>query len=102
MHQDGSTALAGINHARIVVIGGGIAGSSLAYHLAKSGERDVLLLEQNQIGAGTTHHAAGMVARMRPGKRVPGIADYSANLYAALEAETGVSTRWNNVGSLLL
>ncbi len=90
------------SRARVVIIGGGIMGSSAAYHLAKSGWRDVVLLEQNEIGAGTTHHAAGMVARTRPNKALTKITRASARLYAALEAETGVPTGWVECGSLLL
>ena len=87
--------------AQVVVVGGGIAGASAAYHLAKLG-RDVLLLEQNAIGGGTTWHAAGMVTRLRTTAAMAAIHDHSARLYASLDAETGVATGWKAVGSLLL
>ena len=90
------------SHARVVIIGGGIAGSSVAYHLARAGWRDVVGVEQNAVGAGTTHHAAGMGARARASQVLTRMADYSARLYAELEAETGVSTGWTRCGSLLL
>lgn len=88
--------------ARVVVVGGGIAGASVAYHLAGLGWRDVVLVEQAVIGGGTTHHAAGMVARLRPSRVLTAMTEASARLYAALEAETGVPTGWNACGSLLL
>jgi 4-methylaminobutanoate oxidase (formaldehyde-forming) len=90
------------SRARVVIVGGGIMGSSAAYHLAKSGWRDVVLLEQNEIGAGTTHHAAGMMARTRNTEKLTKITDRSSKLYASLEAETGVPTGWVECGSLLL
>ncbi len=90
------------SHARIVVVGGGIAGASAAYHLAKMGVGDVVLLEQNLIGGGTTWHAAGMVTRMRTTSAMAAIHQHSADLYASLEAETGVATGWKQVGSLFL
>jgi glycine cleavage system aminomethyltransferase T/glycine/D-amino acid oxidase-like deaminating enzyme len=86
----------------VIVIGGGIVGASAAYHLAKLGVRDVLLLEQNQIGGGTTWHAAGMVTRLRSTAAMAAIHDHSAKLYASLPAETGVETGWKQVGSLYL
>ena len=88
--------------AQVIVIGGGIVGASAAYHLAKLGIRDVLLLEQNAIGGGTTWHAAGMVTRLRTTAAMAAIHDHSAKLYASLELETGVATGWKEVGSLLL
>ncbi len=89
-------------HARVVIVGGGIIGCSAAYHLAKAGWHEVVLLEQNQIAAGTTWHAAGMVTRLRTSHSLAILNDHSAKLYAALEAETGHATGWKQVGSLLL
>src|SRR5688500_7738163 len=89
-------------HAQVVVVGGGIVGASAAYHLAKLGLTDVVLLEQNAIGGGTTWHAAGMVTRLRTSAAMAAIHDYSAQLYSSLEAETGIATGWKEVGSLLL
>jgi 4-methylaminobutanoate oxidase (formaldehyde-forming) len=88
--------------ARAVIVGGGIAGCSAAYHLAKAGWRDVLLLEQNRLAGGTTWHAAGMVSRLRSSHSMAVLNDHSARLYASLEAETGTPTGWKQVGSLLL
>jgi 4-methylaminobutanoate oxidase (formaldehyde-forming) len=87
---------------QILVIGGGIVGSSAAYHLAKLDVSDVVLLEQNAIGGGTTWHAAGMVTRLRSTAAMAAIHDHSAKLYASLPAETGVETGWKQVGSLYL
>ncbi len=90
------------SHARVIVVGGGIAGASVAYHLAKAGWTDVVLVEQNAIGGGTTWHAAGLVARIRAAPVLSTITVASARLYASLEAETGVPTGWIRCGSLLL
>jgi 4-methylaminobutanoate oxidase (formaldehyde-forming) len=89
-------------HARVVVVGGGIVGCSAAYHLAKAGWKDVLLLEQNRIAGGTTWHAAGLVTRLRTSRSLAILNDHSAKLYAGLPAETGYDTGWKQVGSLLL
>ncbi len=88
--------------AQVLVIGGGIVGASAAYHLARLGIRDVVLIEQNRIGGGTTWHAAGMVTRLRSTAAMAAIHDHSAKLYASLPAETGVETGWKQVGSLYL
>src|SRR5688572_16542257 len=88
--------------ARAVIIGGGIVGCSIAYHLAKLGWRDVVLLEQNKLAGGTTWHAAGMVGRIRTSSTATEIAEYSAKLYASLEQETGHATGWKQVGSLIV
>ncbi len=85
----------------IIVVGAGIAGSSVAYHLAGLGHQ-VTVLEQGVVGGGTTHHAAGMVARLRSSRLLTDITVASARLYARLEAENGVSTGWVGSGSLLL
>ena len=88
--------------ADIVVIGGGIAGCSVAYHLTQMGAKDVLLLEQNQLAGGTTWHAAGMVGRLRTSNSLTRINQYSVELYAGLEAQTGFPTGWQQVGSLVV
>jgi 4-methylaminobutanoate oxidase (formaldehyde-forming) len=89
-------------HARAIIVGGGIVGCSIAYHLAKLGWKDVVLLEQNRLAGGTTWHAAGMVGRIRTSNVATEIAEYSAQLYASLEAETGQPTGWKQVGSLIV
>jgi glycine cleavage system aminomethyltransferase T/glycine/D-amino acid oxidase-like deaminating enzyme len=86
--------------ARIVVIGGGIMGCSVAYHLSALGERDVVLLEQGRLTSGTTWHAAGLVGQLRAHESMTRLIRYSTELYARLEAETGVATGWKQCGSL--
>jgi 4-methylaminobutanoate oxidase (formaldehyde-forming) len=86
--------------ARIVVIGGGIMGCSVAYHLAQLGERDVVLLEQGRLTSGTTWHAAGLVGQLRNHESMTRLIRYSTDLYARLEAETGLATGWKQCGSL--
>jgi heterotetrameric sarcosine oxidase gamma subunit len=88
------------SHARIVIVGGGIAGCSTAYHLAQLGERDVLLLEQGKLTSGTTWHAAGLVGQMRPNRNMTLMSKYGIELYARLEAETGLATGWKQCGSV--
>ena len=89
--------------ARVVVIGGGIIGTSVAYHLAAMGCSDVLLLERHDITAGTTWHAAGlMVTYGSLSETGTGIRRYSRDLYARLEAETGQATGLNPCGFIEL
>jgi len=89
-------------HARVVIIGGGIVGCSVAYHLAKMGCRDVLLIEQYVLSAGSTWHAAGAVGQLRASANVTRLLGESIKLYAGLELETGASTGWIRNGSLRL
>ena len=89
-------------HARVVVIGGGIIGASVAYHLTRLGWRDVRLLEQRTLTCGTTWHAAGLVGRLRGSRTASRLINYSAELYARLEAETGFETGWRRCGSLIV
>jgi 4-methylaminobutanoate oxidase (formaldehyde-forming) len=88
------------SHAEIVIVGGGIAGCSTAYHLAKLGKRDVLLLEQGTLTCGTTWHAAGLVGQMRPNRNMTRMSKYGIELYSTLEAETGLATGWKQCGSV--
>jgi glycine cleavage system aminomethyltransferase T/glycine/D-amino acid oxidase-like deaminating enzyme len=87
-------------HARIVIVGGGIAGCSTAYHLAKMGQNDVVLLEQGKLTSGTTWHAAGLVGQMRPNRNMTVMSKYGIELYSTLEAETGLATGWKQCGSV--
>jgi len=90
-------------HARAVVVGGGIVGCSVAYHVAGlTGWSDTVLLEQNKLSGGTTWHAAGMVGRLRVSKSMTEVNKYSAELYSRLEAETGLPTGWRETGSLMV
>jgi 4-methylaminobutanoate oxidase (formaldehyde-forming) len=88
------------SQAAIVIVGGGVIGCSIAYHLAKRGARDVLLLERRQLTHGATWHAAGLVGQMRSSLGLTRMMQHSAALYRRLEAETGQATGWHAVGSL--
>lgn len=86
--------------ARAVIIGGGVSGCSVAYHLAKLGWEDVVLLERKQLTCGTTWHAAGLIGQLRPNQNITRLAKYSADLYVKLEEETGVATGMRQNGSI--
>ncbi|WP_395450979.1 FAD-dependent oxidoreductase [Aminobacter sp. UC22_36] len=86
--------------ARAVIIGGGVSGCSVAYHLAKLGWTDIVLLERKQLTSGTTWHAAGLIGQLRASQNMTRLAKYSADLYVKLEAETGVATGMRQVGSI--
>ncbi|MDJ0627652.1 MAG: FAD-dependent oxidoreductase [Rhodobacter sp.] len=86
--------------ARAVIIGGGVVGCSVAYHLTRQGWTDVVLLERKQLTSGTTWHAAGLIAQLRATANMTKLAKYSQELYGALEEETGVATGFKRVGSI--
>ena len=88
------------SQARVVIIGGGIVGCSVAYHLVQKGWRDVVLLERKRLTSGTTWHAAGLIAQLRSTANMTRLAKYSQELYGRLEAETGVATGFRRVGSI--
>ena len=90
------------DRAQVVVIGGGVAGSSIAYHLAEMGISDVLLLERQRIASGTSWHAAGLVARVRGSHPLTELADYGVDLYRGLADQTGVDVHFRPTGSLTL
>jgi glycine cleavage system T protein len=90
------------SHARVVVVGGGIAGCSVAYHLTKLGWTDVVLLERREIACGTTWHAAGLVGQLRATHNLTRLATYGGDLYERLEAETGQATGFRRPGSISL
>lgn len=89
-----------IDQARVVIIGGGIVGCSIAYHLGKMGWRDVVILEKAELTSGATWHAAGLVGQLRQSRNLTRMLRYSVELYNRLEAETGQSTGWKSAGSL--
>ncbi len=86
--------------ASAVIIGGGVIGASVAYHLAKQGWTDVLLLERKQFTCGTTWHAAGLIGTMRANESHAKLCEYSMSVLHDLEQETGQSTGFKQVGSL--
>ncbi len=88
------------SHARAVIVGGGVIGCSVAYHLAKRGWRDIVLLERRRLTSGTTWHAAGLIAQLRATANMTRLAKYSQELYGGLEDETGVATGFARVGSI--
>ena len=88
------------SHASVVIIGGGVIGCSVAYHLAELGWTDIVLLERKQLTCGTTWHAAGLIAQLRATQNMTRLAKYSQELYAGLEAKTGVATGFRQNGSI--
>ena len=88
------------SHARVVIIGGGIVGCSVAYHLAKRGCTDVLLLERRRLTCGTTWHAAGLLGQLRATQNLTRLAQYTTGLYAGLGRETGQATGFRQCGSI--
>ncbi len=87
-------------HTRVVIVGGGVVGASIAYHLAKLGWSDIVLLERKRLTSGTTWHAAGLVGQLRATANLTKLAQYTTSLYATLEAETGQATGFMQRGSL--
>ena len=88
--------------ASVIVIGGGVIGCSVAYHLARDGVADVVLLERRQLTSGTTWHAAGLVGQLRTSINMTELARYTSELYLRLEAETGQATGYRRCGSYSL
>jgi glycine/D-amino acid oxidase-like deaminating enzyme len=89
-----------VGSARVVVIGGGVVGCSVAYHLTRIGWTEVVLLERKRLTSGTTWHAAGLIAQLRATANMTRLAKYSQELYGELEAETGVATGFRRCGSI--
>lgn len=89
-----------LKKARVVIVGGGVIGCSVAYHLTKLGWKDVVLLERKQLTSGTTWHAAGLIAQLRASQNMTRLAKYSQELYGSLEEETGVATGFRRNGSI--
>ena len=90
------------NRARVVIVGGGIVGCSVAYHLTLRGWTDVVLLERKQLTCGTTWHAAGLVGQLRATYNMTRLAQYTTGLYAGLEQETGQATGFRQTGSIAI
>src|SRR5580700_4640655 len=90
------------DRAQVIIIGGGVIGTSVAYHLAERGCTDVLLLEQGQLSCGTTWHAAGLVGLLRATESGTRLVQYSTELYARLEEETGLSAGFRRCGGLIV
>ena len=93
--------------ARAVIIGGGVSGCSVAYHLARAGWTDIVLLERQQLTSGTTWHAAGLIGQLRGSANMTRLAKYSADLYVKLAAETGIarprsSASADQIGSIVV
>ena len=88
------------NRAQVVIVGGGIVGCSIAYHLTLRGCTDVVLLERKQLTCGTTWHAAGLVGHLRATYNLTRLAQYTTSLYASLEQETGQATGFRQTGSV--
>ena len=86
--------------ARVVIVGGGAVGCSVAYHLAKLGWTDVVLLEQGQLSCGTTWHAAGVVGQLRTHPSLTRLMLDSRSCTPGLEAKVGLGTGWNQSGAL--
>ena len=88
--------------AQVVIIGGGVIGCSVAYHLTKLGWSDIVLLERRELTCGTTWHAAGLVGQLRATKNMTMLAKYTSELYATLEEETGQATGSNKTAQSVL
>jgi 4-methylaminobutanoate oxidase (formaldehyde-forming) len=90
------------DHARAVIIGGGVGGTSIAYHLAERGWTDIVLVDRAELTSGSTFHSAGLVGQLRSSVTLTKMMMYGAELYGRLAAETGVDPSWHPVGSLRL
>jgi len=90
------------SHAQVVIIGGGVGGCSIAYHLTKIGWKDILLLERHELTAGSTWHSAGLVGQLRSDANLTRMMYYSTDLYRQLKDETGIDTGWREVGGIRL
>ncbi len=88
------------NRVEVLIVGGGVAGVSIAYHLAKLGITDVMLCERKQLTCGTTWHAAGLVTQLRATRNMTELAKYTGELFSSLEEETGQATGFRQNGAL--
>lgn len=90
------------DQAQVVIVGGGIVGCSIAYHLTKMGLRDVMIIEKGLLTSGSTWHAAGLVGQFRSHRNITRMLQYSVSLYEELEKETEIATGWKKCGCLHL
>src|SRR6185369_2284075 len=90
------------DHARAVIIGGGVGGASIAYHLTLLGWNDIVLVDRDQLTSGSTFHSAGLVGQLRSSVTLTKMMMYGAELYRHLTEETGHDVGWHEVGSLRL
>jgi glycine/D-amino acid oxidase-like deaminating enzyme len=90
------------SHAQVVIIGGGVGGCSIAYHLTKMGWKDVVIVERHELTAGSTWHSAGLVGQLRSDANLTRMMFYSTDLYRQLKDETGVDPEWHEVGGIRL
>ncbi|RME85844.1 MAG: FAD-dependent oxidoreductase [Caldilineae bacterium] len=91
-----------LEHAQVVIIGGGVAGTSIAYHLTRRGWSDVVIVEKGELTSGSTFHSAGLVGQLRSSIALTRMMMYSVELYASLKDDTGYDPGWRQVGSLRL
>ena len=91
-----------VEHARVVVIGGGVGGTSIAYHLAELGWTDIVLVDRAELTSGSTFHSAGLVGQLRSSVTLTKMMMYGSDLYRRLRDETGIDPSWREVGSLRL
>ena len=90
------------SHARVVIIGGGVGGCSIAYHLTLMGWKDVVVVERGELNSGSTWHSAGLIGQLRSDANLTRMMKYSTDLYRRLKAETGQDTGWREVGGVRL
>src|SRR5207342_2172835 len=91
-----------VEHARAVIIGGGVGGTSIAYHLAERGWSDVVLVDRAELTSGSTFHSAGLVGQLRGSLPLTRMMMWSVDLYRTLGPEVELETGWHEVGSLRL
>ena len=87
-------------HAQAVIIGGGVGGASIAYHLTQMGWKDIVVIERHELTSGSTFHSAGLVGQLRTSSSLTKMMRYSTDLYRKLKDLTGVDPGWDEVGSL--
>ena len=87
-------------HVDVAIIGGGVIGTSIAWHLAKLGITDTIVLERHRLTSGTTWHAAGLVGQLRQSRNLTELAKYSAEMFAELERDTGQATGFRQNGAI--